>query len=190
MGQRSIDDVLTDRKEEVQSDTQELLQQILDSYGAGIRILSVRLQEVTPPREVVDAFQDVNRARQDRETVINQAEAFERDVIPRARGQAERILQGAEAFKRERIASAEGEAQRFLSILQEFQKAEDVTRQRLYLEAIEEILPGITKFVVSPDTEGAIILNAGGQIVPVPACRASRPHHPRGPLLHDVDIGG
>ena len=180
VGQRSIDDVLTDRKEEVQSDTQELLQQILDSYGAGIRILSVRLQEVTPPREVVDAFQDVNRARQDRETVINQAEAFERDVIPRARGQAERILQGAEAFKRERIASAEGEAQRFLSILQEFQKAEDVTRQRLYLEAIEEILPGITKFVVSPDTEGAIILNAGGQIVPVPGLPGTTSPSPQG----------
>ncbi|MCE2463988.1 MAG: FtsH protease activity modulator HflK, partial [Dehalococcoidia bacterium] len=168
VGQRPVDDVLTDKREEVQAATQELLQQILDDYNAGIQILEVRLQEVSPPQEVVDAFQDVNRARQDLETSINQAEAFERDIIPRARGEAERIIQAAEAFKQERINRAEGEAGRFLAILREFEKAKEVTRQRLYLEAMEEILPGITKFVVSPETEGAIILNAGRQIVPVP----------------------
>ena len=169
VGQRSIDDVLTDRKEDVQSDTERLLQDILDSYESGILILSVRLQEVQPPQEVFDAFQDVNRARQDRQTSINLAEAYQRDLIPRAEGEAARITQGAEAFKQERIAKAEGEAGRFISILEEYQKAEVVTRQRLYLEAMEEILPGITKFVVSPEAEGAIILNAGGQqIVPVP----------------------
>ena len=168
VGQRSIDDVLTDRKEEVQADVQELLQNILDSYDTGIQILSVRLQEVAPPQEVIDAFQEVNRARQDRETAINQAEAFERDVIPRARGEARRVTEAAEAFRQERIAKATGEADRFKSILEEFNKAPEVTRQRLYLEAMEEILPGISKFVVSPEAEGAIILNAGGEIVPVP----------------------
>ena len=101
-------------------------------------------------------------------TARNQAEAFERDIIPRARGERERIVQGAEAFKQERINKATGEADRFLSILREYEKAREVTRQRLYLEAMEEILPGITKFVVSPEAQGAIILNAGGQIVPVP----------------------
>lgn len=170
VGQRSIDDVLTDRKEEVQADTQQLLQQILDAYETGIQVLSIRLQEVAPPAEVVDAFQDVNRARQDLETSINQAQAYDRDIIPRARGEAQRIIQAAEAFKRERVAKAEGEAGRFLSILEEFRKAEDVTRQRLYLEAMEEILPGIAKFVISPESEGAIILNAGGgQMIPVPS---------------------
>ena len=168
VGQRPVDDVLTDKREEVQAATQEILQQILDSYDAGIQILEVRLQEVSPPQEVVDAFQDVNRARQDLETSINQAQAFERDIIPRARGEAERVVQAAEAFKQERIRKAEGEAGRFLAILREFEKAKDVTRQRLYLEAMEDILPGISKFVVSPEAEGAIILNAGGQIVPVP----------------------
>ena len=145
-----------------------MLQQILDSYDAGIQILEVRLQEVSPPQEVVDAFQDVNRARQDRETAVNQAQGYELDIIPRARGEVQRITQAAEAFKRERIAKAEGEAGRFLSILREFEKAKDVTRQRIYLEAMEEILPSIRKFVVSPEAEGAIILNAGGQVVPVP----------------------
>ena len=170
VGQRPVDDVLTDKREEVQAATQELLQQILDSYNAGIQILEVRLQEVSPPQEVVDAFQDVNRARQDLETSINQAQAFERDIIPRARGEAERVIQAAEAFKQERIKQAEGEAGRFLAILREFEKAKDVTRQRLYLEAMEEILPGISKFVVSPEAEGAIILNTGGsgQVVPIP----------------------
>jgi membrane protease subunit HflK len=118
--------------------------------------------------EVLEAFQDVNNARQDRETAINQAEAFERDIIPRARGDAARITQAAEAFKQERIANAEGEASRFLSILREYQKSKDVTRQRLYLEAMEDILGSVTKFVVSPDVEGSIILNSGSEIVPVP----------------------
>ena len=168
VGQRTIDDVLTENKTQVQEDTLSLLQEVLDSYNAGIEITAVLLQEVKAPSEVLAAFQDVNRARQDKETLINQAQAFERDIIPRARGEAERVLQGAEAFRRERIAKAEGEAGRFLAILREFEKAKDVTRQRLYLEAMEEILPGISKFVVSPDAEGGIILNAGSGIVPVP----------------------
>ena len=168
VGQRSIDDVLTENKTQVQEDTLALLQEILDNYEAGIEITAVLLQEVSAPEEVRDAFQDVNRARQDRDTLINQAEAFERDIIPRARGEAARITQAAEAFKQERIANAEGEASRFLSILREYQKSKDVTRQRLYLEAMEDILSSVTKFVVSPDVEGSIILNAGSQIVPVP----------------------
>ena len=174
VGQRNIDDVLTENKTQVQEDTLSLLQGILDSYGppgsagAGIEVTAVLLQEVKAPEEVRAAFQDVNRARQDKETLINQAEAFERDIIPRARGQAERVTQAAEAFKRERIAKAEGEAGRFLSVLREYEKAKGVTRQRIYLEAMEEILPGISKFVVSPDAGGSIILNAGGPVVPVP----------------------
>ena len=186
VGQRSIDDVLTENKTQVQEDTLTLLQDILDSYGppgdpgTGIEITAVLLQEVKAPEEVRDAFQDVNRARQDKETAINQAQAFERDIIPRARGERERIVQAAEAFKQERIAKAQGEADRFLSILREFEKAEDVTRQRLYLEAMEEILPGIQKFVVSPEAQGTIILNAGGQIVPVPSLSTTTVQPPLG----------
>ena len=187
VGQRTIDDVLTQNKTQVQEDTLVLLQSILDSYGppgsagAGIEITAVLLQEVKAPEEVRAAFQDVNRARQDQETVINQAEAFKRDIIPRARGEAEKIIQGAEAFKRERIARAEGEAGRFLSILREYEKSKDVTRQRIYLEAMEDILPGISKFVVSPGAEGAIILNAGGPIVPVPSLSPTTTQPPTTP---------
>ena len=145
VGQRPIDDVLTENREVVQAETESRLQRILDIYETGIQVIAVRLQEVKPPEEVRDAFDDVLRARQDKETAINQATAVERDILPRARGNAERIVQGAEAFRRERIAAAEGEAGRFLAILAEYEKAQDVTRQRLYLEAMEEILPGITK---------------------------------------------
>ncbi len=169
VGQSSIDDVLTDDKPRVQEDTKILLQAILDSYEAGIEVIDVLLQEVKPPQQVRDAFEEVNRARQEQETIINLAQAFERDLIPRARGEAAKIIQEAEAFKRERIAAAQGEAGRFLSILREYQKAPGVTRQRLYLEAMEEILPNISKFVVSPEAQGTIILNPGGQIVPVPS---------------------
>lgn len=157
VGQRTIDDVLAERKEEIQTATHELLQQILTGYGAGIQILSVRLQDVRPPTNVIDAFNDVLRARQDKETVINQAQAYQRDIIPRARGEVERITQGAEAYRRERIARAEGEAARFLAILNEYQNSPDVTRQRLYLEAMEEILPNISKYIVSPDAGGNLL---------------------------------
>ena len=182
VGQRSIDDALTERREEVQVATKDLLQQILNSYQAGIQVLEVKLQEVTPPEQVVDAFQDVNRARQDQLTARNQAEAFERNLIPRARGERERVIRAAEAFKAEQINKATGEADRFLSILREYEKARDVTRQRLYLEAMEEILPGIAKFVVSPEVEGAIVLNAGGQIVPVPGLSPTTPLTPNTPV--------
>ena len=179
VGKSTVDDVLTNDKPRVQADTQELLQSILDSYNAGIEITAVLLQEVSPPEEVRDAFQDVNRAKQDKETLINQAEAFERDLIPRARGDAERITREAEAFREERIRDAEGEAGRFLAVLREYEKAKPVTRQRLYLEAMEEILPDIRKFVISPNAQGTIILNAGGQaggqVVPIPQPPAPTP---------------
>lgn len=175
VGESSIDDVLTGKREDVQTRTQTLLQEILDSYGTGILILSVRLQEVQPPAEVFDAFQEVNRARQDRDTAINKGEAYKFDQIPRAEGDAEKIIQGANAFKIERVNKAEGEAGRFLSILQEYRKSPDVTRQRLYLEAMEDVLPGISKFVVSPGAGGAIILNAGTNVVPVPSPTSLQP---------------
>ena len=187
VGQSSIDDVLTDNKPKVQADTKELLQQILDSYGAGIEVSAVLLQTTRAPEEVRDAFEAVNSARQQQQEIINLAEAYERDLIPTARGEAERIIQDAEAFKRQRIAKAEGEAGRFLSVLREYEKAKDVTRQRIYLEAMEEILPGIRKFVISPEAQGGIILNAGSPIVPVPGLSSTTtPKHRPAHLLHKL----
>ena len=168
VGQRSIDDVLVRNREEVEEQTKIRLQEILDIYNTGINVETVQLQDVKAPEEVRDAFDDVLRARQERDTRINQARAFEADIIPRAEGDAERIKEGAEAFRQARIARAQGEADQFNAILQEYQNSREVTRQRLYLEAMEQILPGVTKIIISPDAESVLILGGQDGITPVP----------------------
>ena len=157
IGQRSIDDPLRVAKTAVQDDTGRLLQAILDQYGAGIEVLSVQLQVVEPPDVVRDAFDDVNRARVDRETRINEALAYEQGSLPRAEGAARQVIEAAEAFRAARIARAEGEAAEFLSILAEYELSKDVTRQRLYLEAMEEILPFISIFVIDPAAGSGVL---------------------------------
>ena len=157
VGQRDIDDVLTVEKETVQVETRLLFQQLLNDYTMGIEVTEVKLQNVRPPEQVRDAFDDVVRAKEDRERTINEADAYKEDILPKARGEAAQITQAAEAFKAAEIAKAEGETARFLSILEEYRKAPDVTRIRLYLEAMEKVLPGITKFIVGPDTGGNLL---------------------------------
>ena len=157
VGQRQIDDVLTVEKEAIQIETRERLQKLLDKYEMGLEVTEVKLQNVRPPVEVRDAFDDVVRAKEDRERTINLADAYKEDVLPRARGEAAQITQAAEAYKESEIAKADGEAARFISVLEEYKKAPEVTRGRLYLEAMEEILPSITKFVVSAETGGNLI---------------------------------
>ena len=167
VGGRPIDDVLTDKKEEVQEETRILLQDLLDAYETGIRVTEVKLANVFAPEQVKDAFDDVVRAKEDKARIINLADAYKEDVLPRARGDAARLLLDAEAFRQQRIALATGDAERFLAILNEFRKAPDVTRQRLYIEAMEAILPGIQKIIGEPNK--VIISPSGdtGQIVPV-----------------------
>ena len=168
VGSRPIDDVLTDKKEEVQEETRLLLQRLLDDYETGIHVTEVKLANVFAPEQVKDAFDDVVRAKEDKARIINLADAYKEDILPRARGDAARLLQDAEAFRQERIALSTGESEYFLAILNEFRKAPDVTRQRLYLEAMEEILPGIQKIIGDP---ARVILSPSGdsgQIVPVP----------------------
>ena len=142
VGQRSIDDVLVRNREQVETDTRKRLQDIMDDYRAGIEVISVQLQDVKAPEEVRDAFDDVLRARQELETRINQAQAYYEDVIPRARGDAQRIIEAANAFRAARIQTAQGEAQQFEAVLDEYESSPDVTRQRLYLEALEQVPAG------------------------------------------------
>ncbi len=157
VGKRDIDDVLTVEKEDVQSETKLLLQNLLDLYETGINIREVKLQNVRAPLQVQDAFDDVVRAKEDKERIINEAEAYQADIIPRAEGDAKRVKLLAEAFRAERIAKATGEANRFLLVLEEFNLAKDVTRQRLYLEAMEDILADVKKFIVASDTGGNLL---------------------------------
>ena len=157
VGQRAIDDVLTIEKEAVQEDTRLKLQELLDLYHTGIRVTEVKLLNVRPPDQVQDAFDDVVRAREDKDRIINLADAYRESQLPLARGDAARLMESAEAFRETRVAQATGQADRFLAVLQEYEKAPDVTRQRLYLEAMEEILPGVTKFIVDADNGGNLL---------------------------------
>ena len=167
IGSRPIDDALTDKKEEVQVETKQKLQEILDTYQTGIRIREVKLLNVFAPEQVKDAFDDVVRAKEDKAKIINLADAYKESVLPKARGEASKMLQGAEGFRQQKIAIATGEAESFLAIQREYEKSKEVTRKRLSLEAMEEILPGINKILGNPDE--VILVNPDNSgIMPVP----------------------
>jgi len=157
VGNTTIDDFLTVGREQVQLETQEFLQRLLDDYQSGLRVTEVRLQVVDPPEQVKDAFHEVVRAREDRERLINQAQGYQEDIIPKARGKAQQMLRAAEAYKEERVLHAQGDAERFLSVLAEYRKAKEVTRARLHLEAIERILGSVKKVVIDPRATGGLV---------------------------------
>ena len=157
IGQSKIDDALTEGKTEIQDKTQEKLQEILDSYDSGIVVSTVKLQDVQSPEEVIDAFKDVSSAIQDKERLINQAHGYRNEIIPTARGEAEQMIRQAEAYKEQKIRRSQGDAERFLSILTEYRKARDVTRKRLYIEAMEEILPTMEKIIIDTGGQGNIL---------------------------------
>ncbi len=156
VGSTKIDDALTTGKFEVQNATKELIQKILNSYTMGIHIVAVQLQDVHPPKQVVDAFKDVVSAKEDRERLINEARGYEKSVIPEARGKAAQVIKMAEAYNTEKIKKAEGDAVKFERILKEYNKAKTITRKRLYIETMEEILPDIEKFIVDPKSGGIL----------------------------------
>ncbi len=148
VGRTPLESALTRERQRVQDDTQLLLQEILDDYGAGVVIVSLQLQNADPPKEVIDAFNDVQRAKQDQERSINEATAYNNNIVPRARGEAQKMIQGAEAYKEQVIKDAEGEAQRFLSVYESYKGAKDVTRLRLYLERMQSVLQGANKIIL------------------------------------------
>lgn len=149
VGSRNIDDVLTTEKEQVQTEVLLKMRELSADYHTGIDVLQVLLQNVNPPLEVQSAFEDVVRAREDKARLINLAEAYQAAEIPKATGEAAKITEAAKGFKQGRIARAQGEADGFDAILEGYLRSPDITRQRLYLEAMEEILPGVRKFILS-----------------------------------------
>jgi len=148
IGKNQIATVLAEGKLQVELGAKKLIQETLDSYNAGIEIVTVNLLKADPPAQVIDAFRDVQTARADLETSRNQAEAYRNDIIPKARGQAQQMVLEAEGYKQEVIARAEGEASRFSAVYNEFKQARDVTKKRIYLETMEEILQGMNKIIV------------------------------------------
>ena len=167
VGQRPIDDVLITEKLQIEIDIRTALQEIIDRYDSGVTVREVKLQTVRPPKEVAAAFSDVVSAKEDKDRLIKEAQGYREDLLPKARGQAASIIRGAEAYKAERVKRAQGDTDKFLAILKEYEKAKNVTRKRLYLETMEQILPGIRKFVIDPEAGGNLLqflpLEKGGE---------------------------
>lgn len=157
IGGRNIDEALTTGKFQLQEDTRVLLQGILEGYKMGVQVVAVQLQDVNPPQQVTEAFKDVASAREDKERLMREAQAYQNDLLPKARGGAAQIVRQAEAYAAEKEKRARGDAQRFLQVLAEYRKAKDITRERLYFETMEEILPDMEKFIVESDSAGSLL---------------------------------
>jgi membrane protease subunit HflK len=157
IGNANVTEVLTTERANLANDIQNNLQTTLNSYDIGVRIVTVKFQDVTPPDPVKAAYNEVNESEQQRESLIFQArEQYNREV-PRARGEAKKVLQEAEGYAVERVNKARGETNRFLALLTEYQKAPSVTRSRIYLETLEEVLPRLDEIYVMDDKSGGIL---------------------------------
>ena len=148
VGRKGVDQVLYEEKEAVAKDAQKLMQAIVDRYKAGVAIIDVTIQQAQPPEQVQAAFEDANKAAQDRERLINEGRAYANDVIPKARGNAARLFQEAEGYKQRVIATAEGDANRFRQVLTEYSKAPQVTRDRMYLETMQQVFSNTSKIYI------------------------------------------
>ena len=168
IGSTLIDDVMTDKKAEVEAETRMGIQKILDAYNAGIRVTTVTLKDVQPPERVSKEFKDVASAREDKERAKNEAQAYANGVIPNARGEAKKKILEAEAYAKEVEDRAIGEADRFNSLYQAYRKAPEVTRKRLYLETMEEVLAGADKVIIDSKVAGQVLpylpLNSAGKV--------------------------
>jgi membrane protease subunit HflK len=154
IGQHPIQAALSDKRQEIADQAKEMLQQILDRYQAGILITQVQLQRVDPPAAVIDAFNDVQRARADQERARNDAESYANDVLPRARGEAGRMNEEANAYKEQVVNVARGEIQSFLSVYETYRQAKDVTSWRMYLDSMDQLLKKSGKVIVDSSGKG------------------------------------
>ena len=157
IARKKIQVVLTQGRAEIENEAQKIMQQILDSYNAGIEITQVQAQKSDPPAQVIDSFRDVQAAKADKERQQNEAQAYANDVIPRARGEAAKIIQEAEGYKKEVVAQAEGEASRFIAIYNEYAKAKTVTQERMYLETMEKVLSGVNKIIIDKQSGSGVV---------------------------------
>jgi membrane protease subunit HflK len=157
VGSSTIDQTMTEGRVAVQDQARNTLQHLLTTYRTGLLVTDARLLVVDPPSEVRDAFHDVVRALEDRERLVREAEGYREDIVPKARGEAAQMVQQAEAYKARRVIRAQGDAQRFLQVLAEYHKAKEVTRDRLYLESMERIMPHMEKFVLDSGQRDGVV---------------------------------
>jgi membrane protease subunit HflK len=181
VGRSEIQPILTGARQNIENAVQELMQKTLDHYGAGIVVQQVQLQKVDPPTQVIDSFRDVQAARADLERSVNEAQTYANRVVPEARGRVAQITQAAEAYKSQTVAEATGQTSRFLKIYDQYKKAPDVTRERMYLETMERVLGGSDKIILDSNREG------GSSVVPyLPLNELSSPAQPRAPSQSGV----
>ena len=157
IGQTPIDPILSEGKSVVEEDAKNKLQEVLDYYNSGVLVTQVQLQKADPPELVIESYRDVQRAKTDEQRLKNEAESYRNDIIPRARGEAEQMLQKAEGYKQEVVAKSKGEAERFISVYNSYKSSKDVTRQRIYLETLEQTLGNINKVIIDNDAQGGIV---------------------------------
>ena len=158
IGRSQIQKALTEGRADIEVRCKDLMQRMLDDYQSGIVINTVQLLRVNPPSSVVDAFDDVQRARTDRERIKNEAETYRNDIVPRARGEAQKLMQDAEAYKAAVLSKAKGEAGRFLSVYKAYAQAKDVTTRRIYIETMQQIMQNSKKVIVGNSGNGGTIL--------------------------------
>jgi modulator of FtsH protease HflK len=169
IGRSEIQPILTGARQTIENAVLELMQKTLDHYGAGIFIQQVQMQKVDPPAQVLDAFRDVQAARIDFERAQNEAQTYANRVLPEARGRVAQITQSAEGYRQQTVAEATGQTARFLQIYDQYKKAPDVTRQRMYLETMERVLGGTDKIILDS--------GPGSGVVPyLPLNELTRPH--------------
>ena len=157
IARNKIQDIMTSERRVIEVEVKEIMQRVLDRYQAGVDVRQVKLDTVSPPTEVAESFNDVQKAEADRDKLINEAKRDQNKIVPRARGQAEQMKQQAMAYREQVIANAQGESTRFLSVYNEYKQAKDVTRSRIYLETMEKVLGGTDK-VIMQNSEGSGIV--------------------------------
>jgi membrane protease subunit HflK len=156
VGEKKIEYTMTQGRAEVQKKLEAYLQTLLDTYNTGLLVTQAKLLGVDPPAQVREAYQDVVRALEDRDRLVNEAQGFREDVLPKARGQAQQEIREAEAYKAQRVIRAKGDAERFTEVLAEYKKSPNVTRERLYLEGAESFLPSAKKFIMEGGRSGTL----------------------------------
>jgi len=166
IGSKKIDEALTTGKNEIQILAKQKIQDLLDKYNSGILVVTTQLQDVHPPTQVAAAFKDVVAAREDKERLINEAQGYRNAIIPEARGKAAQIVRQAEGYREQKIKRAQGDAERFLAQYKEYEKAPAITRKRLYLETMEDILPRMSKFLMGTRGGGVLPILPLGPGVP------------------------
>lgn len=154
VGRRNIQAILTTDRQAIEAEVRQLMQETLNGYGAGVLVSAIQLQRADPPGQVIDAFRDVQAARQDQDRLKNEAETYASRVVPESRGEATRIVQGSEAYRERVVAEAQGQASRFRQVFEEYRKAPDVTRDRLFLETMERVLGGMDKVIIDQNGQG------------------------------------